>query len=50
MSMTYLGHNRLASLSFHISKGHFCTFIFVDLELWEIDIKNLVERYCYQSV
>jgi hypothetical protein len=48
--MTYLWHNRFTSLAFHISKGHFRTFIFVDMELWEIDIGNLVEKHCGQSV
>jgi hypothetical protein len=46
ISMTYFWHNRFTRLVFHITKGHFGTFILVDPELWEIDIGNFVKRYC----
>ena len=39
----YLRHQRSAILVPHIAEGHLCAFMFIDLDLWIIDIWYVLE-------
>ena len=45
----YLGHNRLSIITLHITERHLGTFVLVDLQVWVVNVWDLVDGYCAQS-
>lgn len=43
---TYLWHDGLAVLALHVAEGHLRALVLVELEVWVVDIWNLVKLNC----
>lgn len=41
---TYLWHDRLAIITFHVSEGHLCALMLVDTKCWIVTVRDIVQR------
>jgi hypothetical protein len=48
-SDTYRWHDGILSCVFHVAERHLRALVFVELELGEIDIRDLIQRSCFSS-
>jgi hypothetical protein len=46
---TYLWHDRLPIFALDITERHLRALVLVDLEVWVVDVWDLVDRYCKSS-
>jgi hypothetical protein len=46
---TYLGHDRLSIFALDITERHLRALVPVDLEIWVVDVRDLVDGNCEPS-
>jgi hypothetical protein len=46
LGFTYLRHDGAPVFALYIAEGHLCALVLVDLELWVVDERDLVDG-CY---